>query len=264
MNRIEVKFKELKAKGKKAFIAFITAGDPNISTTESLVLEFEKLGVDIVELGVPFSDPLADGPTIQRASVRALENGVSLHSVLELVRRLRKRVKTPIALLSYYNPIFSYGEKAFVRDACACGVDGIIIPDLPPEEGGSLISFARKKDLATIFLLAPTSTPERIRLVSRSARGFIYYVSVTGITGTRKKLPSQINRDVKLIKTMTDKAVCVGFGISSALQAARIARISDGVIVGSAIIKRIEKNLKKKKELLTCVGRFVRELRKAI
>lgn len=264
MNRIEDKFRELKTKGKKAFVAFITAGDPDISTTKSLILKFEDLGVDIVELGVPFSDPLADGPTIQKASVRALKNGIHLHSVLELVSQVREKINLPIVLLSYYNPIFRYGEKMFVKDACGCGVDGVIIPDLPPEEGENLIHLAREWNLATILLLAPTSTPERIKLISRSCSGFIYYVSVTGVTGAREKLPSKIRQDVKLIKSVTDRAVCVGFGISSCLQAARIAQFCDGIIVGSAIIKRIEENLGNRRDLLSCVGRFIRELREAV
>ena len=242
MNRIEDKFVELRTKGKKAFIAFVTAGDPDISTTKSLIFKFESVGVDIVELGVPFSDPLADGPTIQKASVRALENKISLRSVLKLVSQIREEIDLPIALLSYYNPIFRYGIEKFVRDACTCGVDGVIVPDLPPEEGEELISFACRQNLATVFLLAPTSTAERIKLISRSATGFIYYVSVTGVTGARERLPSKIRQDVKLIKTFTEKSVCVGFGVSTALQAARIARVSDGVIVGSAIIKKIEEN----------------------
>lgn len=253
----------MRLEGKKAFIPFITAGDPDISVTKSLLSEFEKLGADIVELGVPFSDPLADGPIIQKASVRALENKVSLRSVLKLVSQVRGMVSLPLALLSYYNPIFRYGLKQFVRDASACGVDGVIIPDLPPEEGSELIRLARKYNLATIFLLAPTSTGARIELISRVSTGFIYYVSVTGVTGARKKLPSKIEEDVKLIKAVSNKPVCVGFGVSSPPQAARIARVSDGVIVGSAIINRIEKNLGRR-DLVARVSRFVRELRKAI
>ncbi|MCD5401736.1 tryptophan synthase subunit alpha, partial [candidate division NPL-UPA2 bacterium] len=192
MSRIREKFKELRRRREKAFIAFITAGDPNLETTKSLVIELEKREVDIIELGVPFSDPLADGPTIQAASERALRNKVSLKDILGLVKSLRRRVEIPLTLLTYYNPIHRYGLKEFARDAARAGVDGVIVPDLPPEEGKGLKAFARKVGLDTIFLVAPASTSERIKLIAKSSTGFIYYISLTGVTGARDKLTEAI------------------------------------------------------------------------
>ncbi|MCQ9208427.1 MAG: tryptophan synthase subunit alpha [Omnitrophica bacterium] len=263
MNRIEQKFKELRQQKKKAFIAFITAGDPNLSTTKRLALEFSQVGVDILELGVPFSDPLADGPTIQAASQRALKNKVNLKDVLGLVKSLRQKTQTPIALLTYYNIIFRFGIKDFVKEAKASGVDGVIVPDLPVEEAGELIKAAKKKSLATIFLLAPTSDKQRIKKISASSSGFIYYVSLTGTTGVRKSLPRELIKQVRRIKRITSKPVCVGFGVSEPAQARWIARVADGVIVGSAIIKRIENNLGQS-GLVPKVTKFVRGFREAI
>ncbi len=245
MTRIDKKFKELKKKRKKAFIVYITAGDPSLSTTEKLALELEKSGVDILELGVPFSDPMADGPTIQRASGRALKKKTNLASILTLVKKIRKKSDIPIALMSYFNPIFNYGTKDFVKRARASGVDGVIIPDLPPEEASELLKEAGKNDFNCIFLLAPTSTAKRIKIVSKKSSGFIYYVSLTGVTGARNTLPSQVVSDVRKIKRSAGKPVCVGFGISTPKQIRAIASVSDGVILGSAVIKVIEKNLSK-------------------
>jgi len=264
VNRIKAKFKKLKQEKKKAFVAFITAGDPNLATTEKLALEFADCGIDILELGVPFSDPLADGPTIQAASGRALKNRVNLRDVFRLVRALRRRVDLPIALLTYYNIILHFGVKDFVKQAKSAGVDGVIVPDLPPEEAKDLIKAARKDDFATIFLLAPTSDKRRIREVSSASSGFIYYVSLTGTTGARKKLPKEVIKKVRQIKRITPKPVCVGFGVSTPRQARMVASVADGVIVGSAIIKVIEKNLKSRKNLITKTVRFTRRLRQAI
>ena len=264
MNRIEQKFRQLSREKKKAFVAFITAGDPNLATTEKLSLEFAGCGVDILELGVPFSDPLADGPTIQAASGRALKNRVNLRAVFRLVKALRRKIDLPIALLTYYNIILHFGIKDFIKQAKFSGVDGVIIPDLPPEEAKELIKAARGEDFATIFLLAPTSDKRRIREVSSASSGFIYYVSLTGTTGTRKKLPKELINKVRQIKRITAKPVCVGFGVSTPEQARMIASVADGVIVGSAIIKVIEKNLKSRKDLVTKTARFVRRLRQAI
>jgi tryptophan synthase alpha chain len=187
---------------------------------------------------VPFSDPLADGPTIQKAAQRALSEGVTLHRVIDLVADVRKRTQTPIVLMTYYNPIFKYGEERFVRDASAAGVDGIIVPDLPPDEAGSILSFSRKSDFDIIFLVAPTSTEERSERVARSSRGFIYYVSITGITGSKLSMDSSIMSHVSKIRSISGKPVAVGFGISTPEEAAEVAAFADGVIVGSAIVKR--------------------------
>ena len=240
MGRIESKFKELKAKGEKALIAYIMAGDPSLSATSRLVLDLEEAGADIVELGVPFSDPVADGPTIQRAAGRAIDKGANLRKIISLVQKLRKKTSIPIILMTYYNPVLHYGEQQFVTDAVSAGVDGIIVPDLIPDEGEDLIHLCRGSGLDTIFLLAPTSTPERVDVVSRSCTGFLYYVSITGITGSKLTLARGIKKRIKEISKISGMPVAVGFGVSNANDAANVATIADGVIVGSAIVKRIE------------------------
>lgn len=258
-NRIERKFKQLKAHNKKALVAFITSGDPDLNTTGKLVLSLEQSGADIIELGVPFSDPMADGPTIQAASQRALKKGVNLAKILSLVSQVRKTSSVPLALMTYYNPVLRYGEKRLMEDCGKSGVDGIIIPDLPPEEAKPLIQAARKNYVATIFFVSPTSTSERTRLANRLSRGFIYYVSLTGVTGARKGLPADIRANLRRVKKICDKPVCVGFGISTPKQVRAVAKFSDGVIVGSAIVKKIEQNLGKKK-LVENVCSFVKKL----
>jgi tryptophan synthase alpha chain len=263
MNRIEEKFKKLGKEKQKAFIAFITCGDPNLATTERLAREFDRLGVDILELGVPFSDPLADGPTIQAASQRALKNKVNLLDVLQLVKRVRYRTELPIALLSYYNIIYHFGIRKFVTQAKHAGVDGVIVPDLPVDEAKELIEVAKRYEFATIFLLAPTSDRKRIDQVAAHATGFIYYVSLTGTTGARKELPQQLSKQVQMIKKVTSKPICVGFGISTPRQISQIARVADGIIVGSAIINVIEKNLNRQ-DLISKVMQLVRRLSQAI
>ncbi len=259
MNRIESKFRKLKKRGKKAFIAFITAGDPNLKTTEELVLRFESSGVDIVELGVPFSDPLADGLTIQASSQRALQQGITLEKIFKLVKTLRKKSQIPIALMTYYNPIFHYGEERLIKEAKQCGVDGLIIPDLPLEEGRNLIKLARQNNISTIFFISPTTTQERMKKIVQASSGFIYYVSLTGVTGARKSLGSSILNQVRSVQKITDKPICVGFGISNARQVKAIGQIADGVIVGSAIIQEIVKNAGKK-DLVKRVAKFINHL----
>ena len=262
MSRIGEKFEELRLKGEKAFIAFITAGDPDLETTGSLVMELEKRGVDIIELGVPFSDPLADGPTIQAASERALKNKVCLKDILGLVKNLRGRMESPLVLMTYYNPVYKYGLEKFAGDAARAGVDGVIIPDLPPEEGKELKAHAGKVGLDTIFLVAPTSTPERIKLVAENSTGFIYYVSLTGVTGARDKLTGTIKPTLRKIRRFTKKPVAVGFGISKPYQVREVASFAEGVIVGSAIVRKIEENLGHR-GLTRQVGSFVERLVRA-
>ncbi len=256
MNRIDQKFRELRRKKKKAFIPFITSGDPNLKTTEELVLSFEQAGADIVELGVPFSDPLADGPTIQASSQRALKKGVSLEKILNTVSRIRQRSQVPIALMTYYNPILKYGEDKFVRHAKKCGVDGLIIPDLPPEEAKGLIRAAKKQDISTIFFLAPTTTLQRMKRIVKASTGFIYYVSMTGVTGSNKKFAKENVEKIRAARRLTKKPICIGFGVSTPTQVKTVAKTADGVIVGSAIVKQIQKN-KGKKDLVKNVTRFV-------
>ncbi len=261
MNRIEKKFKFLKKNGKKAFIAFITAGYPNLKITGRLVLEFARLGVDVVELGVPFSDPLADGPLIQAASGAALRKKVNLPKILKLVREIRKDTQIPICLMTYFNPIFCFGEKKFVEEAVLSGVDGVIIPDLPPEEGRLFIAAAGKKGLDVICFISPTTSRARIKYISRIVKGFIYYVSLTGVTGPREGLSTGLVAHLKAIKRITAKPVCVGFGISNTRQIRQLYRHADGVIVGSAIIKKIRENIKSP-GLVRRVGSFVRSLKR--
>lgn len=260
MNRIEHKFNELKKQHKKAFIAFITAGYPNLNITRRLILAFAKIGVDIIELGVPFSDPLADGVIIQESSQVALRNKINIYDILNLVKDLRKRIDMPLCLLTYYNPIFCFGEERFAKLASLCGVDGLIIPDLPPEEGISLVKLATRFNLDTIFFLAPTSTLRRIKFVSELAKGFIYYVSLTGVTGPRKDLPADLVAHLKMIKKYTTKPICVGFGVSQPSHVKQIYKIADGVIVGSAIIKKIKDNINRA-DLVKRVVQFVCRLK---
>lgn len=260
MNRIEQKFKILKRTGRKAFIAFITAGYPDLKTTKKLALGLAKAGVDILELGVPFSDPLADGPIIQESSYAALQKGVNLHKILNLVKGLRRFTEMPVCLMSYYNPIFCFGEEKFIRIAASAGVDGLIIPDLPPEEGRTLIKTANKHALDIICFISPTTSRRRMKYICAVSRGFIYYVSLTGVTGPRSSLPEDLRVQLKAIKRMTKKPVCAGFGISCRRQVREISKFCDGVIVGSAIVKKIKDNLGRP-GLAAKVSNFVRALK---
>lgn len=239
MSRITRVFKQLKKSGKKAFIPYIMAGDPTLEDTKRFISELAESGADIIELGVPFTDPLADGPTIQRASERALAQGVTLKKVLTLVEEFRQQIEIPLILMTYYNPIFKYGTELFIKEAVRVGVDGVIIPDLIPEEARDLISIARKYKLETIFLLAPTSTKERIRKVARVSTGFIYYVSITGITGAKLLMDETMRNTLSLIKASTWKPIAIGFGVSNPEDASTVASLADGVIVGSAIVRHI-------------------------
>ena len=258
-NRIDQKFKELKKKKKKAFIAYITAGDPNLKTTEELVLAFERSGADLVELGVPFSDPLADGPTIQASYERALKQRVNLEKIVALVNRLRQKTAVPIALMTSFNPVFHYGEKKFAVQARKSGADGVIIPDLPPEEARELIRAARANTLATVFFLSPTTIKSRLKRIDQSSTGFIYYVSLTGVTGARKKLSNDFNPHIRALRRSVSKPVCVGFGISTPEQVKQAAQVADGVIVGSAIVNEVFKN-KGKRDLVRRTAKFVARL----
>jgi tryptophan synthase alpha chain len=257
MNRIDKTFKRLKETGKKAFIPYIMAGDPDLDKTMERVLMLEECGADIVELGVPFSDPVADGPTIQRAAERALNAGVSLKKMLAFMTELRKRSQVPIIFMTYYNPIYKYGEAAFVSDAAAAGVDGFIIPDLPPEEAGSLIKSCHSKELDAIFLVAPTSTEERMKRIISASKGFVYYVSMTGVTGTKLFLEDHFRNHVGRLKEMSGKPIAIGFGISTPDDARSMAAVADGVIVGSAIVRKFHEDPGNARD-------FIQKLREAI
>lgn len=239
MNRIEKRFADLKAKAQPAFIAYITAGDPTLDMTAKYVAALEKAGTDIVEFGVPFSDPVADGVVNQEAAQRALLNNVSLHDIVALVKRMRATTQIPLVLFTYFNPVLAYGIKAFAEDAADAGVDGVLCVDLPPEEAEEYRSCLNAKGISTIFLLAPTSPPERVALIARSSSGFVYYVSRTGVTGERSEIESSVKEMVARIKRHTELPVAVGFGISTPEQAEEVGGYADGVIVGSAIVRMI-------------------------
>jgi tryptophan synthase alpha chain len=262
MSRIDQTFRRLRDQGRKALIPFVVAGDPDLETTQALVCEMAGMGTDIIELGVPFSDPLADGPTIQNGSQRALQNGTSLKKIFLLAKRL-KGITPPLVLMTYFNPVFRYGLRAFAKECRKNGIEGVIIPDLPPEEAGPWIREAREVDLDTIFLIAPTSPLERIKKISRLCRGFIYYVSVTGVTGMRKGLPEGLEGSIQRIREESEKPIVFGFGISGPKQVREISRYADGVIVGSAIVKIIEENLGRS-DLITKVGNFISSLTHAL
>jgi tryptophan synthase alpha chain len=261
VSRIDRVFRKLKNK-RAAFIPFVVAGDPDLKTTEALILKMGECGADIIELGVPFSDPLADGPIIQTGSQRALKNGVNLKEIFRMAERL-KGISTPLVLMTYFNPVFQHGLKSFAEDCRRSGIDGVIIPDLPPEEAGRWIQEAKPFKLDTIFLLAPTSPPDRVKLASRYSRGFLYYVSITGVTGVRGNLPDGLETAIGEIRKCSQKPVAVGFGISTPDQVKEAGRIADGVIVGSAIVKMIGENLNSP-ELIAKVGGFVASLTEAL
>jgi tryptophan synthase alpha chain len=239
-NRIDQAFARLRAAGRKGLIPFIAAGDPSLEATEALVHELEARGADIIELGVPFSDPLADGVVNQRAYQRALANGTTLERVLELVARLRRRTQVPLVLMSYVNPIHRFGLDRFPAAARAAGVDGLILCDCPPEEGGPFFAALGQAGIHPILLLAPTSPARRIAAICRQGAGYLYYVSLRGVTGARAQVPPDLRPSLERIRRATDLPVAVGFGISTPAQAASVAESADAVIVGSALVARIE------------------------
>ena len=242
MSRIGERFDQLLRTGSKALIPYITAGDPSLEMTRRLVMAMEQGGADIIELGVPFSDPLADGTTIQQASQRALQQGVDLSAILKLAERIRAQSSIPLALMSYYNPIHRYGLERFAEHAAGAGVDGVIVPDLPPDEAEAdrFLRYARPRDLDLIFLVTPGSTDERIGLVSDRVSGFLYCVSLTGVTGARRRISAGLETFLERVRKRTDKPLAVGFGISTPAQAREIAPSADGIIVGSAIVDIIQ------------------------
>ncbi|MFC2035869.1 tryptophan synthase subunit alpha [Chloroflexota bacterium] len=245
--------------GHVALIPYITVGYPSIEATLEVVPLLASNGCDIVELGIPFSDPLADGVTIQKASFRALQNGITPEVCLEIAKQLSKQVDIPLVFMTYFNPVFSYGCEEFCNACIRSGIDGLIIPDLPPEEGSELEVFTQGQGLDLIYLLAPTSPKERIRLVTERSHGFIYLVSVTGVTGTRDRLPADLEAFVTGVRQVTTQPLCVGFGISAPEQAQRVAGIANGVIVGSRLIQLMEED-----NSISMVGNFIKGLRYAL
>lgn len=241
VSRIGKKFAELKERGEVALIPFVTAGDPDLTTTLKIMRAVERGGADGIELGVPFSDPTADGPTIQRSSERAVKRGVTLPQIFQLVRDFRRHSELPVILFGYFNRFFHYGVEKFCQQAAAAGADGVLCVDLPPEESEELKKYTDSQGLDLIFLLSPTSGPDRVRLVARRGRGFIYYVSVTGVTGARRSFDHRLRSQVAQVRRMTSLPVGVGFGISTPQQAAWIAGFADAAVVGSALVEIIEK-----------------------
>jgi tryptophan synthase alpha chain len=245
--------------GHKAFIAYLTVGYPSLEATYQAASILADNGCDIIELGIPFSDPLADGATIQKASYQALQQGVTPQTCLEAAHQLRQMVATPLVFMSYYNPILNFGLEAFCQASEKAGVDGIIVPDLPPEEGVELEASTKKSKLDLIYLLTPTSTEERISLVAEKSRGFIYLVSLTGVTGARQTLPPGLEDFVQRVRQKAQQPLCVGFGVSNPEQAKRAARVADGIIVGSRLIQLMEQDA-----TLSSLKSFTKSLREAL
>jgi len=259
VGRIEAAFIELKRSGKKGFIPFITAGDPDLETTEELLVELSQAGATVIELGVPFSDPMADGPVIQRASERALRHGLGVGDILGVVASVRRRIEKPIVLFSYFNPLLQFGLKRLAKEAKAAGVDGVLVTDLSPEESGELDGELRANDLDMIFLIAPTSTDERLKLIAEHARGFIYAVSRAGVTGVQTSVSAAAEKLVNRMRQFSSLPIAVGFGISNAEQVKDVHRYADAVVIGSAIVSEIER-LEGATDVAERIGDFVKEL----
>ena len=259
-NRIDAKFADLRAKGKKAFIPYVTAGDPDADTTVEIALALEKSGADLIELGVPYSDPLADGPVIQDAFTRVLSRGWRVADTFAVARRIRERSEVPLVTMVSYSLVYRYGPERYVREAQAAGIDGAIVPDLGVAEGGGFLAEAARRDFKTVLLVAPTTEPEREREIVERSTGFVYCISVVGITGEREGLPPELKNHVARLKRLTARPVCVGFGVSRPEHVRSVAAIADGVIVGSAIVRLIAQRSSDRATLLAEVSRFASEL----
>ncbi len=260
-NRIQLTFQHLETQGKAALIPYIMAGDPSLEVTQSLILTLEKAGADIIELGVPFSDPIADGPVIQKAAERALKSGTTLPAILKMVKTIREQSNIPLILMTYYNSIMAMGEETFCSQAVQVGIDGVIVPDMPPEESDTLCQASSNAGgPLPIFLLAPTSTPSRQLEVIKRTKGFIYYVSITGITGAKLMDMTSVKKNVQKIQKSAKKPVAVGFGISTPQQAHDVSEFANGVIIGSALVRYVEQYYSGEKSLKN-IGRFVKSLK---
>ena len=265
-NRIDKKFFELKKQDKKALACFVTSCDPSIELSEKIINSLPYYGADIIEIGIPFSDPMADGPTIQRSSLRAIKSKSSVSKTFEIIKNFRKKDRlTPIILMGYFNPIFQFGLNNFFSQGRIVGVDGIIIVDLPPEEDSLIEEQTQKNNIYNIRLIAPTTSKERIKRISNSSRGFLYYVSIMGITGTKKPSINSVKKSINSIKKITSLPVLVGFGINSHEQVKELNKFSDGCVVGSAIINLVENALQKKltdQTILNNIKKFLKKLKK--
>ncbi|MBN1363290.1 MAG: tryptophan synthase subunit alpha [Syntrophaceae bacterium] len=263
MKRIKTKFATLHAKKEKALIVYLTAGDPSLNITKKLIFALEKAGVDILEIGVPFSDPTADGPIIQAASQRSLKAGTTLEGVLKMIVEVRKSSEIPIVLFGYFNPIFAYGVKKFAHDARKAGGDGVLVVDLPYEEARELRKYTDAAGIDFISLIAPTTDRERLKKIADISTGFLYYISITGITGTAAPKVKNIKKDLEKIRKITGLPIAVGFGISRPQQAREIARFADGVVIGSAVVRLIDEN-KNNRNLVKIVSDYTRKIKKAL
>ena len=262
--RIELCMSELKKKNRSGLFPFVTAGDPDLDFTKSLIKSLASSGADGMEIGVPFSDPLADGPTIQKASMRALKGGTNLKSVIKMISEIREELKNlPIVIMTYYNPIVAMGVDVFVKECSLAGVDAVIVPDLPPEESMLLLNSMDEYPIELVFMLAPTSTEERISLVNKFGGGFIYYVAQMGVTGARESLDKDLNISLDKINEGKKLPVLVGFGIKTPEQAAEVSQIAEGIIVGSALIDVIEQN-SQREEKLEAAGKYIASLKSAM
>jgi tryptophan synthase alpha chain len=262
MSRLAARFSTLHTEQSKALVTFVTAGDPDLAMTEEIVYLLEEAGADVIELGVPFSDPMADGPTIQLASERALASGTTLPGILQLVRKIRLHSQIPIILMGYLNPVHAYGYENFCCDAVEAGIDGVLVVDMPPEESSELTLPARRYGLDVIFLLTPTSDTARMAAVARLGSGFVYYVTVTGVTGARTSVSETLAQELCRVKETVSLPVMAGFGISTPEQAAEVGGMADGVVVGSAIVKLFE--LYQGEPLKQELRRFITSLKKAL
>ena len=243
-NRIEKKFFELKSRNEKALICFVTSGDPDLKTSQKIINNLPNSGADIIEIGMPFSDPMADGPTIQRSSLRAIKSGINLKKTFDQIKVFRKKdSSTPIILMGYFNPIFQFGLTRFFSEGSKNGVDGLIIVDLPPEEDDLIRQLTKKFNIHNIRLLTPTTNKKRVRRISESSKGFLYYISIMGITGTKRPSINSVKMSVNKIKKITNLPIVIGFGINNSRQVSQMNNFSDGCVVGSAIVKIIEENL---------------------
>ncbi len=263
MSKISEKFKSLQEEGRKALIPYITAGDPSFEATEEMIYSLEEGGADIIELGIPYSDPLADGPVLQKSAGRALSGGVKIRGIFALVEKVRKNTQIPLVFLTYYNCIYNYGIENFINDCNNTGVNGIIMPDLPPEESKCYKEKAHRRDIDTIYLLAPTSANERIKIVAASTSGFIYCVSLTATTGARDSLSSGLKDFISRVRKETELPLCVGFGISSPQQAKEVVSFADGVIVGSALVEQLE-GLSQIDSFKNTARSYIQSIRKAM
>ncbi len=260
MNRIEKYFKNLKRDKKKAFGVFLTAGYPNFNISKKILKKLPDIGVDFIEIGIPFSDPMADGPLIQESSEAALKNGINIEKCFDLVSEIRLKEKNkPIILMGYYNPIFIYGNEKFIKKSVSLGVDGVIIVDLPIEEDNEFFYDARKHNLHVIRLVTPTTNISRLKKIIKKAQGFIYYVSVTGVTGTKSANINEVYQRVKLIKSLTNIPIIIGFGIKTPEQAKQMSNVSDGIVIGSSIVEEIKKSKSLNKIYNNCLI-FIKKL----